>query len=155
LDDFKAVVDAILASKNLRLGGVMAYEAQIAGVTDKNPFQSLLNYPIRMMKRLSMADVKQKRLAAAQYLTEKRITVDFFNGGGTGSLEDASSESCLTEVTAGSGFLQSTLFDYYESNRNEPAMAMALRVTREPSAGVITCHSGGFISRYESLCSSE
>jgi len=72
-----------------------------------------------------------------------------FNGGGTGSIETTSREPWITEVTAGSGFLQSHLFDYYRSNRNAPAFCFALQVTRLPEPGMITCHSGGFIASGE------
>jgi D-serine deaminase-like pyridoxal phosphate-dependent protein len=49
-------------------------------------------------------------------------------------------------VTAGSGFLQSHLFDYYAGNENQPAMCFALQVTRSPQGDRVTCQSGGFIA---------
>lgn len=146
IDDFAALLDTVLQRSELRLAGVMGYEAQIAGVGDENPFAPLLNPAKRLIKAQSVKDVASKRRAVAELLLRRGVSIDFFNGGGTGSIRTTSSEEWVTEVTAGSGFLQSHLFDYYAKNENQPAMCFALQVTRVPQSDRVTCQSGGFIA---------
>ncbi len=146
IGDFETLLDAILSRSELRLAGVMGYEAQIAGVGDQNPFAPLLNPAKKLIKSQSVKDVAAKRHAVSDLLTRRGASIDFFNGGGTGSIRTTSNEDWVTEVTAGSGFLQSHLFDYYAGNQNQPAMCFALQVTRIPQADRITCQSGGFIA---------
>jgi D-serine deaminase-like pyridoxal phosphate-dependent protein len=149
IEDFRAVLDAVVAAPELRLSGVMGYEAQIAGVGDDSPFAPLLNPVKRAMKQQSIEDVAVKRRAVAQLLAARGLTLDFVNGGGPGSIRTTSQEPSVTEVTAGSGFLQSHLFDYYAANENRPAFCFALQVTRCPEPGFVTCHSGGFVASGE------
>jgi D-serine deaminase-like pyridoxal phosphate-dependent protein len=146
VEDLEAVIDAIDAHADVRLAGLMGYEAQIAGLGDENPFAPLLNPAKKLIKRLSTQDVKMKRHAIAQLLATRGIELDFFNGGGTGSIRTTSEEDWITEVAAGSGFLQSHLFDYYASNANQPAFCFALQVTRSSQPDHVTCQSGGFIA---------
>jgi len=144
--DLEAVLNAIDANPEVRLAGLMGYEAQIAGLGDENPFAPLLNPAKKLIKRLSAKDVKKKRRAIADLLTKRNVQLDFFNGGGTGSIRTTSEEDWITEVAAGSGFLQSHLFDYYASNANQPAFCFALQVTRSSQPDHVTCQSGGFIA---------
>ena len=58
------------------------------------------------------------------------------------SLEDSAAEPLLTEVAAGSGFLQPHLFDYFAANQNECAFCFGLRVTRVPCEDIVTCQGG-------------
>ena len=51
------------------------------------------------------------------------------NGGGSGSAELSCTDACLTEITVGSGLVQSQLFDYFTANTAEPALFFALRVS--------------------------
>jgi D-serine deaminase-like pyridoxal phosphate-dependent protein len=146
LRDFEGVLDAVLERPELSLAGVMGYEAQIAGLGDQNPFAPLLNPAKKLIKRRSARDVAAKRHAVASLLQRRGVALDFFNGGGTGSIRTTSQEDCVTEVTAGSGFLQSHLFDYYASNENEPAFCFALSLTRSSQPDHVTCQSGGFIA---------
>jgi len=124
---------------------VMAYEAQIAGLTDNNPSSLLLSWVARLLKHFSVSDVAHKRQIVADFLLGQQYSLTFFNGGGTGSLRSSVNEACLTEVTAGSGFLQSVLFDYYTENQNCPAFCFALQMTRH-NTDAIVCQSGGFIA---------
>ena len=78
--------------------------------------------------------------------TTADVKMQIFNGGGSGSLAQTATHHSLTEITAGSGFLQSHLFDHYELNRCEPALFFALPITRIPQADRVTCQSGGFIA---------
>jgi D-serine deaminase-like pyridoxal phosphate-dependent protein len=80
----------------------------------------------------------------------------WLNGGGTGSLPGTAEEGAqaasaraagLTEVTVGSGLLQSQLFDYYASTQSASlglsgALAFALSISRVPQPDAVTCHSG-------------
>lgn len=146
---FQSLLKQLEKAPHLRLRGVMGYEAQIAGLGEANPFTPLMNPLKRLFKERSVKDVASKRGALARCLKEAGLTLSLFNGGGTGSLRTTSREPWITEVTAGSGFLQSHLFDYYRDNRNEPALCFALRVTRRPQPGVVTCQSGGFVASGE------
>lgn len=158
--EFEVLLLAVKKEESkLRLAGVMTYEAQIAGVGDASrhaPF--LMNHAIRAMKSISKRHVRLLRANIHQILLHHGVKLDFFNGGGTGNLEEAASDPSLTEVTAGSGFMQPELFDYYLDNVCAPALTIALQVTRiqsshrsfkhpgEEIADVICCQSGGFIS---------
>jgi D-serine deaminase-like pyridoxal phosphate-dependent protein len=146
LEDFRRLLDTVLSRPQLRLAGIMGYEAQVAGVGDKSPFAPGLNPAKRLIKRKSIPDVAERRAEVAALVNERGIQLDFFNGGGTGSIRSTSEEECVTEVTAGSGFLQSHLFDYYAGNENQPAFCFALQVTRSSQPDHVTCQSGGFIA---------
>lgn len=132
-----------------RLTGVMAYEAQVAGLADRNPFAPWMNPVKRALKRLSVPDVRRRREEIARWLSGSGLEIEIFNGGGTGSLSTTADEPWITEVTAGSGFLQPALFDYYEGARNEPAYCFALAVTRVPEPEIVTCQGGGFVASGE------
>jgi len=149
IEGFAEVARRILHSRHLELRGVMGYEAQIAGLGDDSPFAPLLNPAKRLIKSRSVRDVARKREELARWLDREDVVLPIFNGGGTGSIETTTQEPWITEVTAGSGFLQSHLFDYYRANRNDPAFCFALQVTRRPEPVMITCHSGGFIASGE------
>ena len=140
------LVDAVVEESSLKLVGILAYEAHLAGVPDASPFTPLKNIGVRLMRSLARRDLARKRQGISECLKRRGITLDFFNGGGTGWFAEAMEEPWLTEVTAGSGFLQPHLFDYYRSSRREPAILFALAVTRRPQADVVTCQGGGFIA---------
>ncbi len=146
LEKYQAFVRQVQACSKARLVGVMAYEAQIAGLTDSSPYRRLMNYVAWWLKQLSRTDVERRRREISEWTKEQGITLEFFNGGGSGSLSESAYDSALTEVAVGSGFLQSHLFDYYRVNRNEPASFFMLRVTRIPAVGFVTCHGGGFVA---------
>lgn len=135
--------------EHLKLHGIMAYESQIAGMQDDNPFAPLLNVPKQLIKRLARSPLEQLRLQIADGLRERGHTIEIFNGGGTGSLHWCSSEDALTEVTAGSGFVDSHLFDYYKDFDLTPAAMFAVQVVRKPTSGLVTCHGGGYIASGE------
>jgi D-serine deaminase-like pyridoxal phosphate-dependent protein len=148
--DLELLLRELRSFPSLELRGLMGYEAQIAGLPDRNPFHPLLNAPKKLIKALSVRDVAQKRRAALECVQEHLGKAPaFFNGGGTGSLRTTGEDPSVTELTAGSGFFQSHLFDYYEDSFLEPALYFALRVTRAPEPGVVTCQSGGFIASGE------
>jgi D-serine deaminase-like pyridoxal phosphate-dependent protein len=135
----------ILARPGLRLAGMMAYEAQIAGVGDNPPGRPVYARGVRYMQRKSAAELAQRRsaiVAAVRQLTP----LEFVNGGGTGSLEGTSGESAVTELGAGSGLYHPTLFDAYLGFEGQPAAMFALPVVRRPGPGVVTALGGGYLA---------
>ena len=52
----------------------------------------------------------------------------------------------MTEVTAGSGFYASSLFDNYRSLDLAPAAFFVLSVVRRPGPGVVTALGGGYLA---------
>ena len=162
--DLNCILDAILQSKFIKLCGAMGYEAQVAGVMDDTPYTS--NWMVRRMKPILQSDCNERRRSMVQFIRNKIHLVNegghddtpfvaennlnsfrFINGGGTGNLEDAASDVTCTEVSAGSGLLQSKIFDYYLNHQCRPAAAFALQITRiSVDEGYINCQSGGFIA---------
>jgi D-serine deaminase-like pyridoxal phosphate-dependent protein len=140
--DVVGLVRRIITSPSLRFHGLQAYEAQIAGMTDDNPFK-------RFFKLLSRPQVERRRSELARVLSAEGISLELFNGGGSGSVSWAAHEAALTELTVGSGFLASHLFDRYRDLEVEPAAYFALQVVRKPAAGIVTCLGGGFVASGE------
>jgi D-serine deaminase-like pyridoxal phosphate-dependent protein len=140
-----ALAREISKRSGLRLVGLMAYEAQIAGVGDRVPGKRLRSAVIRAMKRASAREIHERRaqiVAAVSEVTE----LEFVNGGGTGSIESTRGEPAVTEIAAGSGFYAPTLFDNYASFSPRPAAIFALPVVRKPSASVATALGGGYLA---------
>ncbi|HEX4563373.1 MAG TPA: amino acid deaminase/aldolase [Solirubrobacteraceae bacterium] len=141
---------AILASDRLRLVGIMAYEAQIAGVGDAPAGRPLRGAAIRFMQARSARELAARRagvVAAVQAVAREAGTaLELVNGGGTGSLEGTSAEAAVTEVTAGSGLYGPTLFDAYRAFTPRPAALFALPVVRRPGRGVVTALGGGYLA---------
>jgi D-serine deaminase-like pyridoxal phosphate-dependent protein len=79
-------------------------------------------------------------------LAERGETLEFVNGGGTGSLARTAAGGAVDELTAGSGFYAPALFDNYRSLDLEPAAFFCLSVTRRPIGGVATLLGGGYIA---------
>ncbi|WP_372369649.1 amino acid deaminase/aldolase [Candidatus Uabimicrobium sp. HlEnr_7] len=137
----------IKQSENIFFNGIMGYEAQIAGLGDKNPFNNrVMNFIIRLLKKVSIKRIRRLREDIVNKLQKNGFECCIVNGGGTGSLESTSLESCVTEVTAGSAFFCPSLFDYYKNFQHAPALFYAIEVTRIPIQGIFTCHSGGFVA---------
>jgi D-serine deaminase-like pyridoxal phosphate-dependent protein len=119
-----------------KLVGVMAYEAQIAGVGDNVPRKAINNLLVRAMQSASAKDVAERRAEIVTALSEVS-QLEFVNGGGTGSIESTASEWAVTEVAAGSGFYAPVPFDHYRAFRPRPAAMFALLVTRASGANLI------------------
>jgi D-serine deaminase-like pyridoxal phosphate-dependent protein len=142
-----ALCEDIAGRHGLRLQGVMGYESHIAGVQDDSPFVSgPMNAATRWMKRRAHPHVVEVRARIAAGLRARGIAYDLFNGGGTGSLGLTVQEPHLTEVTAGSGFVDSHLFDYFKGLELTPAIGFALQVVRRPDERHVTCHGGGYVA---------
>ena len=147
--DVLALVERIHGSDHLRFRGIMGYEAQIAGLQDANPFAPLMNGPKRLIKSLSRRPVLELRAAIAQGLSHRSIPCPVYNGGGTGSIHWSPGDPTLTEVTAGSGFLDSHLFDYFVGVALRPAAFFAVQAVRRPAPDIVTVHGGGWIASGE------
>lgn len=134
---------------HVRLAGIMGYEAQIAGVGDKVPGQGLKNALVRLLKKKSIQDLARRRGEIARWLQARTEGTLLVNAGGTGSLESSKEEPWVTEVTVGSAFYSSGLFDNYEQFHHRPAAAFAVEITRMPAVGMYTCLGGGYIASGE------
>jgi D-serine deaminase-like pyridoxal phosphate-dependent protein len=137
--------EAILTRPRFRLAGLLAYESQIAGVGDDPPGRPLYARAVRLMQRRSAAELAVRRaaiVAAIRALTP----LEFVNGGGTGSLAGTAAEPAVTEIAAGSGLYQPTLFDAYRGFTGRPAALFALPVVRRPGPGVVTALGGGYLA---------
>lgn len=129
----------------LKLVGLMAYEAQIAGVGDRPAGRPLRARAIRWMQRRSAAEIAERRaevVAAISAVTP----LEFVNGGGTGSLSLTAREPAVTEVAAGSGFFAPLQFDHYNRIELRPAAGFALPVVRKPSRDMATALGGGYLA---------
>jgi D-serine deaminase-like pyridoxal phosphate-dependent protein len=140
-----ALVRAIAARPGLKLAGMMAYEAQIAGVGDSPPGRPAYAQVVRLMQRRSAAELATRRAAIVAAIREV-APLEFVNGGGTGSIAATASESAVTEIGAGSGLYQPTLFDAYQAFSGRPAALFALPVVRRPAGGVATVLGGGYVA---------
>jgi D-serine deaminase-like pyridoxal phosphate-dependent protein len=125
------------------LVGLMAYEAQIAGLGDAG--RGPRPMAVRALQRRSRTEIAERR-AAAVAAVRAVTSLEFVNGGGTGSLESTSAEAAVTEVTAGSGLFGSGLFDHYRAWQPQPAALFALSVVRRPGPGVVTVLGGGWVA---------
>ena len=147
--DAVALARAARGIEGVEVAGLMAYEAHVAGLPDANPFSPRLNPARRAVKRLAVPEAARLRAAVVAALEAEGVTLRLVNGGGTGSLRETAAEACVTEVTAGSGFLCPHLFDYYRALDLEPAAGFALEVCRLSDAGYATCLGGGYIASGE------
>jgi D-serine deaminase-like pyridoxal phosphate-dependent protein len=129
----------------LELAGLMGYEGHIAGVGDRPLGKPLQGPAIRAMQRASAAEIAERRAAIVAAVKEV-VPVGLVNGGGTGSLHTTATEDAVTEVTAGSGFYASTLFDRYSAFEQAPAAMFALPVVRRPREDTVTLLGGGYIA---------
>lgn len=140
-----ALARAIVARPALRLVGLMAYEAQIAGLGDRPPGKPLLGLALRAVQRASTRELAERR-AAIVAAVQAVAPLEFVNGGGTGSIESTAAEQAVTEIAAGSGLYGPTLFDAYSRFRPLPAALFALPVVRRPGRGVVTALGGGYLA---------
>jgi D-serine deaminase-like pyridoxal phosphate-dependent protein len=146
--DALALARAVVSRPGLRLVGVMAYEAQVAGLPDAagaGPAAFTRQQVIRRLQEASMTDVVERRSAAVAAVREV-ADLEFVNGGGTGSVERTAADPSVTEIAAGSGFFTPTLFDGYRSFEPRAAAYFALAVVRRPAADIATVLGGGWIA---------
>jgi D-serine deaminase-like pyridoxal phosphate-dependent protein len=138
----RALAAAVVARPGFALVGMMGYEAQIAGVTNRGAGRGTI---IRAMQRASAKELAERRGAAVAAVREV-AELEFVNGGGTGSLESTHADPSVTEIAAGSGLFGPHLFDGYVHFTPAPAAAFALGVVRRPTADVATLLGGGWVA---------
>ena len=139
-----ALAQSLRRLENIRIVGVMAYEAQIAGLPDRG--LGLKTPLVRFLKRRSWQEVQKRRQAIVAALRDAGFALEFVNGGGTGSLPLTASDPSVTEVTAGSAFFAPALFDGYAGVQFRPAAGFSLEITRRPAENIFTCHGGGYVA---------
>jgi D-serine deaminase-like pyridoxal phosphate-dependent protein len=143
--DVVALARRVVERDGFRLVGVMTYEGQVAGVQDDVPDQRARSLVVRRLKQASMAQLEVRRREISEALAGV-AALDFWNGGGSGSVEATAADGAVTEIAAGSGLLVPGIFDHYASFTPRPAAYFGLRVTRKPSPTIATVHGGGLIA---------
>jgi D-serine deaminase-like pyridoxal phosphate-dependent protein len=144
-EDAAALARRVADRPGFSLVGLMAYEAQIAGVQDAPAERRLRSIAVRGMQAVSARELAGRR---AEVVAAVRAVapLEFVNGGGTGSLERTSAEDAITEVAAGSGLYAPVLFDGYRAFTARAATFFAVPVTRVPAPGVVTVAGGGWVA---------
>lgn len=140
-----ALARRIRARDGFRLVGVMTYEGQVAGVPDHLPTKRARSLVVRQLKNASVTQLQLRRAEIAEALAQV-TELEFWNAGGSGSIESTVADPVVTEVAAGSGLLVPTLFDHYQSFTPRPAAFFGVPVVRRPAPGLATVAGGGFIA---------
>ncbi|MDA0636907.1 amino acid deaminase/aldolase [Nonomuraea sp. MCN248] len=135
---------AIAKRPGYRLTGLLAYEAQIAGVGDAPP-SAAYGRAVRLMQTLSARELVLRRGRIVNAVRQV-ADLEFVNAGGTGSIERTVREKAVTEVAAGSGLFHPRLFDFYRGFTGRPAAMFALPVVRRPGHDTVTVLGGGYLA---------
>ncbi|HSQ62513.1 MAG TPA: alanine racemase [Polyangiaceae bacterium] len=144
-----ALARSIRNKRGVVVHGLLAYEAQVAGMGDDSPFEPSANLVKSWIRSASVAEIAERRPAIVEALKKDGFELALVNGGGTGSLDSTTPESGVTEVTAGSGLYKPHLFDYYKSPHMralEPSCFFVLEAVRRPSPKYVTCGGGGYVA---------
>jgi D-serine deaminase-like pyridoxal phosphate-dependent protein len=145
-----ALAQSLVDDPNLELVGLMAYDAQVAGVGDDVAGHPVRSRAIRLMQAGSLrelADRLPRVVEAVRVVVEQAGgSLELVNGGGTGSLARTAATGAVTELAAGSGLYAPTLFDSYRSLDLRPAALFALPVVRRPGVDVVTLLGGGYVA---------
>ncbi|UJR80184.1 alanine racemase [Sandaracinus amylolyticus] len=146
-EDVGALARAAKSVPGVRVVGLMAYEAHVAGLPDASASAGAAkNAAVRALKSLAIPAVRALRGAAVSAMRAEWPDATLVNGGGTGSIEVTAADPAVTEVAVGSGFLCSHLFDGYAGLDLEPAQFFALEVARVPDRDHVTCAYGGYVA---------
>ncbi|HEX4472957.1 MAG TPA: amino acid deaminase/aldolase [Nocardioides sp.] len=145
IEDVVRLARLVVERPGFGLVGVMTYEGQVAGVPDDVPSQKARSLVVRRLKSASMGQLAQRRRDIAERLGEL-VELEFWNAGGSGSVQATAADASVTEIAAGSGLLVPGLFDHYQAFTPRPAAFYGLPVTRKPSDGMATVHGGGYIA---------
>lgn len=140
VERMKKFLQKLKQCQHLKLTGIMGYEAQIAGVMDK---ESAL---IRTLKKISLRQLQDRRKQMVSLIHAEGHVLSLINGGGTGSLKATSQEDVVTEITVGSGFFAPVLFDHYADFKLSPSLMFTLPIVRHPEKNIFTCLGGGYIA---------
>jgi D-serine deaminase-like pyridoxal phosphate-dependent protein len=89
-----------IVRRGFTLAGVMTYEGQVAGVPDEVPHQQAKSFVVRRLKTASIAQLAQRRRQVADALAGI-ADLEFWNAGGSGSVETTAADPVVTEVAAG------------------------------------------------------
>jgi D-serine deaminase-like pyridoxal phosphate-dependent protein len=143
--DARAFAEAVVARPGFTLVGMMAYEAQIAGLVNRPAGDPLRARLVTWVQRRSAAELAERR-ASAVAAVRAVADLEFVNGGGTGSIESTVAEDAVTEVAAGSGLFGPHLFDNYAHFHPAPAASFALSVVRKPLPELAVLLGGGWIA---------
>ncbi|SED18145.1 D-serine deaminase, pyridoxal phosphate-dependent [Nocardioides exalbidus] len=143
--DVVALARKVVERDGFDLVGVMTYEGQVAGVQDDVPDQRTKSLLVRRLKQASMTQLEVRRREIADALA-RLADLQFWNGGGSGSVEATAADGAVTEIAAGSGLLVPGIFDHYASFDPRPAAFFGLRVSRKPLPTMATVHGGGLIA---------
>jgi D-serine deaminase-like pyridoxal phosphate-dependent protein len=143
-EDVVTLARNVVERPGFHLAGVMTYEGQIAGLPDVVPTQKARSLIVRRLKAASVTQLEVRRREIADALDEV-TKLEFWNAGGSGSVDSTTLDPAVTEIAAGSGLLVPTLFDHYEAFEPRPAAFFGLPVVRRPSEQVATVHGGGFV----------
>jgi D-serine deaminase-like pyridoxal phosphate-dependent protein len=143
--DVVRLAQHIIDRSGFELVGLMAYEAQVAGVGDAPAGRPLYGRAVRAVQARSVRELTARRAMTVEAI-RRLADLAFVNGGGTGSVERTVADGVVTEVTAGSGLLAPALFDGYRAFRPLPAALWALPVVRRPGPGIATVLGGGYIA---------
>lgn len=128
----------------LQVVGVMAYEAQVAGLSDGGAWYER---PVkRWLKSQSVPLAAARRREVVDALRADGFAISLVNGGGSGSVASTAADPVCTEVTIGSGCLCPHLFDGYVGLPLEPAAFFALAIARSSDPGFVTAFGGGIIA---------
>lgn len=141
----RTLAETVQHRAGFTLVGLMAYEAQIAGVADRVPRRVAMNSLVSWVKRRSGAEIAGRR-AATVAAVRQVADLEFVNGGGTGSIESTAADNSVTEIAAGSGLFAGHYFDSYSAFTPLPATGFALSVVRKPRADCATVLGGGWVA---------
>lgn len=146
----RRAAEQIVRHRGFRLVGMMAYEAQIAGLGNQPPVGSppaarARAVVVRRLQERSWRELPERRAQAVAAVREV-ADLEFVNGGGTGSLERTATDGSVTELAAGSGLFGPGLFDGYRDFQPAPAASFALDVVRLPAPGTATVGGAGWIA---------
>ena len=137
-DEVSALAAEVVRRANLRLVGLMFYDAQVAGVPDTGRH-------VRLMKERSWADLVRRRRAVREAV-EQHAPLEIVNAGGTGSLHRFADDGVVTDLAAGSGLFAPALFDRYDGARLRPAAFFVSPVVRKPADDVVVTFAGGYLA---------
>jgi D-serine deaminase-like pyridoxal phosphate-dependent protein len=143
--DILRLARTVTDRRGFSLVGVMTYEGQVAGVPDDVPTQKAKSMIVRRLKSASVEQLKARRHEISRALADV-ATLEFWNAGGSGSVESSASDPVVTEVSAGSGLLVPGLFDHYQAFTPRPAAYFGVPVLRRPTPSMVTVAGGGFVA---------
>ena len=127
-----ALAREIVARPGLRLVGLMAYEAQIAGVGDRPPAGRCSASRCARCSARPRASWRQRRAAIVAAVRARSRRWSSSTAAAPAAIELTAAEPAVTEVAAGSGLYGPTLFDAYSRFTPLPAALFALPVVRRP-----------------------